>query len=97
MCQHGDEVKITILQEILVDKCIAEEIKWLNDQGVRTEGCCCGHGKYYPSALITPKSVNKALKLGYSVRDYYLKSGQHSGLFEIMLKKKVGGLAPPMY
>lgn len=28
---------------IELDRCIADEILWLNGQGVRTYNCCCGH------------------------------------------------------
>ena len=27
-----------------VDRCIASYVKALNDAGLYTEGCCCGHG-----------------------------------------------------
>ncbi|MGG1531397.1 hypothetical protein [Brevibacillus agri] len=30
---------------VKVDACIADEIQKLNDLGVVTLGCCCGHGK----------------------------------------------------
>ncbi|WP_041225790.1 MULTISPECIES: hypothetical protein [unclassified Dehalobacter] len=30
---------------VMVDACIADEIQELNDKGVLTLGCCCGHGK----------------------------------------------------
>lgn len=65
MCQHGDLVEIEIVQRIKVDRCIAEEIKWLNAQDVRTEGCCCGHGREAASAIIQPSSVKRATELGY--------------------------------
>lgn len=28
-----------------VDQCIQPLVQLLNDHGVRTVGCCCGHGK----------------------------------------------------
>ncbi|WP_152619485.1 hypothetical protein [Cohnella kolymensis] len=34
-----------INKRVKVDACIADEIQYLNDQGVVTLGCCCGHGK----------------------------------------------------
>lgn len=66
MCAHNDFIEIEITQRILVDRCIAEEIKWLNSQGVRTESCCCGHGKSISNALIKPSFINKAKELGYN-------------------------------
>lgn len=68
MCQHGDLVEIKITQRIRVDRCIADEIRVLNAQGVRTEGCCCGHGQGEPSALIKPSSMVRAKALGYEPR-----------------------------
>lgn len=31
-------------KRVKVDACIADEIQWLNNKGVVTLGCCCGHG-----------------------------------------------------
>ncbi len=53
MCQWGSEEYITLNKPrpisgriaIPVDKCIAPLVQLLNDYGVRTIGCCCGHGK----------------------------------------------------
>ena len=58
MCEHGDTVpmEITIpanlsrtgfarLKTIGVDRCLAPIIRSLNDAGVLTDACCCGHGK----------------------------------------------------
>jgi hypothetical protein len=50
MCKHGTHKNVTVVnpnqnkKTILVDACIADEIQCLNDQGVITLGCCCGHG-----------------------------------------------------
>jgi len=30
--------------EIAVDACLAPLVQMLNDYGVHTTGCCCGHG-----------------------------------------------------
>jgi len=81
MCTHSDTTEIEIVQKIKVDRCIAEEIKWLNAQGVRTEGCCCGHGNGVPEAMIKPSSVSKAKELGYNPVYH-----PDIGLFEIILK-----------
>lgn len=50
MCRHGTykEVKIINKQNkkvVAVDSCIAAEIQDLNDKGIITLGCCCGHGQ----------------------------------------------------
>jgi hypothetical protein len=81
MCTYEDDIEIEIIQKIRVDRCIAKEIQWLNAQGIRTEGCCCGHGKSYPEALIKPSSIFKAKELGYIPIPY-----PNSEYFEIELK-----------
>jgi hypothetical protein len=58
MCKHGDEVILSVpipanlsstgefeWKEKAVDSCIALIVKALNDAGVYTSGCCCGHGE----------------------------------------------------
>jgi hypothetical protein len=51
MCNYGTLKNITVInqkqnsQDIVVDACIADEVQHLNDQGIVTLGCCCGHGK----------------------------------------------------
>ena len=53
MCKWGIDEMVTLCRPKLVsgrltvpvDKCIAPLIQLLNDHGVRTIGCCCGHGK----------------------------------------------------
>jgi hypothetical protein len=51
MCQYGTYKWVTIInpnqnkKRVAVDACIADEIQELNDKGVITLGCCCGHGR----------------------------------------------------
>ena len=52
MCKRGNTVKMELpivgdfRQGIAdIDKCLAPIIKALNDGGVLTTGCCCGHGE----------------------------------------------------
>lgn len=58
MCKHGEEVILEVpIPENLsctgefrwakkgIDLCIAPIVKALNDAGIYTSGCCCGHGK----------------------------------------------------
>jgi len=35
-----------------VDSCIAPIVKALNDSGIYTSGCCCGHGKTEGTILL---------------------------------------------
>lgn len=50
MCLYGTLKYVDVINpnqsknRIVVDACIAEEIQQLNNQGVITLGCCCGHG-----------------------------------------------------
>ena len=66
MCNYEDTVEIIISQKVRVDKCIAQEILWLNSHGVRTENSCCGHGQNEPAAIIRPSSSKRAKELGYN-------------------------------
>lgn len=35
-----------------VDSCIADIVQALNDAGILTSSCCCGHGEYPGSILL---------------------------------------------
>jgi len=53
MCKWGTDVEVKLcrprkhsgLTTAKVDACIAPLVQMLNDYGIQTEGCCCGHGK----------------------------------------------------
>lgn len=63
-----NQVEIThpnLSHPIMVDKCIAEEIKDLLDKGIKTIGSCCGHNTTIPSIIVAPESVKQMEKLGY--------------------------------
>lgn len=38
--------------KMAVDACLAPLIQMLNDYGIHTVGCCCGHGKDQGSIII---------------------------------------------
>jgi hypothetical protein len=52
MCEWGTDLIVRLCQpmpvsgrtEISVDACIAPLVQALNDAGIETTGCCCGHG-----------------------------------------------------
>ena len=50
---------------ISCDKCLAGEIKMLNDFGIKTIGCCCGHQKLCGYIQVSPEYVSKMQELGY--------------------------------
>lgn len=93
MCKHGTlkEVRLNRPREVSgryvvpVDACIADEIQMLNDIGIITYGCCCGHGETFPQCLVDISSKEKLEELGYELFEY---SKQHSqnGIYQIKLK-----------
>jgi len=46
-----------------VDACIAPLIQILNDFGVKTRNCCCGHGEYQGIIIIEQDNERIDLKL----------------------------------
>ncbi len=77
---HHGQVQVTLTRKVWVDSAIAEEIVWLNSQGVVTCGCCQGPP---PTALILQSSGPMAMRLGYP----YEYRGP-LGLCEIDLKSR---------
>jgi len=67
MCNHNTLKEVVIERRVWVDECISDAIVRLNQQGIYTTGCCCGHGKAEPTAVILPSSVKRAENLGYEV------------------------------
>ena len=61
---------------VLVDKCLIPEITYLNLNGIKTIGCCCGHPKDKERGgsgfiQVTPNDVPRMKKLGYeSIKGY---------------------------
>lgn len=53
MCKWGTDKIVRLCKprpvsgrtEIMVDACLADLVQALNDAGIETQGCCCGHGK----------------------------------------------------
>lgn len=60
-CNCSDDYK----DAIQVDLCIAGEIVWLWDEGIKTTGCCCGHGKNLGYIQVTDDCIEKMRALGY--------------------------------
>jgi len=66
MCKWGIDKEITLCKplpiskkkKIKVDACIAPLVQALNDYGIETIACCCGHGKTGFSYIrIHPKNL----------------------------------------
>ena len=51
--QHKGRAKILGLSEKgeLIDSCISPLVQMLNDYGIETIACCCGHGKTTKSSI----------------------------------------------
>lgn len=53
MCKWGTDKEVMLCKPlpisgrkmVKVDACIARLVQTLNDYGIETIGCCCGHGK----------------------------------------------------
>ena len=52
---------------ICIDKCIAEEIKYLWSLGIRTTGCCCGHNKQEGYIGVIDRDIEIMKKGGYKI------------------------------
>ena len=60
-CNCSDDYK----NEILIDTCLAEEIKYLWEHKIRTTGCCCGHRKQLGFIQVIEEDIPKMYELGY--------------------------------
>jgi len=48
-----------------VDSCLVKEINFLNNKGINTIGCCCGHGRNHGYIQVIPSHVCNMKNLGY--------------------------------
>ena len=51
--------------EVRVDECIADEIADLWSKGIKTTGCCCGHGYMLGFIQVADEHIKDMEKLGY--------------------------------
>ena len=72
-CNYVDGYK----DSILVDRCLANEIEYLWNQGIVTRGCCCGHGRELGFINVSKESVGKMLDLGYQ---FYIFPEEFGGI-----------------
>jgi hypothetical protein len=52
---------------VSIDKCLLPEILKLWEMGIKTTGCCCGHGRAVPFIGVTFDDIDKMKALGYIV------------------------------
>jgi len=55
---------------ISVDRCMAGQIISLWKAGIRTYGCCCGHGEYDGWINVAREDFTKAMELGWKQYHY---------------------------
>ena len=72
---------------IFTDLCIGREIQALVNAGVKTLGCCCGHGSE-PECLVSESSCSLLESMGYALRSFSEKHDA-AGIKEIVLKTDV--------
>ena len=53
---------------VSIDKCLLPEILNLWEMGIKTTGCCCGHGKGEPFIGVDFDDIQKMKNLGYKVQ-----------------------------
>ncbi len=61
--------------EMHVDACLAEYVQKMNDLGIVTVGCCCGHGKSPSEILVSISSTETMDREGYHHYPYRVKGG----------------------
>ena len=66
-CMEGRTEGSSNPKTICIDKCIAEEIKYLWSMGIRTTGCCCGHNIQQGYIGVIEKDIEIMKKGGYKV------------------------------
>lgn len=62
---------------IRVDDCVADEVEHLWSLGIRTEGCCCGHGRHLGFINVVEEDCPKMEALGY---EYYVFPEEFGGI-----------------
>jgi hypothetical protein len=81
MCTWGTDKIIHVIRRnndlfpdgwhpIAVDACIADYVQLMNDRGIITVGCCCGHFKSPSVVLVADVSKNLLEQYGYSYQPY---------------------------
>ena len=71
-----------------IDRCIAKEVAKLWNKGIKTTGCCCGHGKTEAYIGVVDEDIQKMKDMGYEVQynflapdsedSFKLRSGNHN-------------------
>ena len=81
MCKWGTDKLIHVIRRnnpdvpdgwhpVYVDACIADYVQEMNDRGIITVGCCCGHGKGPAWVQVAQESIPLLNKHKYAWRWY---------------------------
>lgn len=52
-----------------IDRCLSQEIADLWEKGIKTIGCCCGHGAIVPYIQVDPSYCDDMERLGYEQQE----------------------------
>lgn len=77
MCKWGTDTVIHVIRRnnpyvpdgwhpMGVDSCIANYVQRMNDLGIVTLGCCCGHGQGPAWVQVAPTSIPRMERYGYA-------------------------------
>ena len=58
---------------VAIDKCLLPEIISLWEMGIKTTGCCCGHGRHEAYIGVEFDDIQKMKDLGYKVHHNSLR------------------------
>lgn len=66
---------------ICVDRCMAGQIISLWEAGIRTYGCCCGHGEKVGFINLAPEDFAKAIELGWEEHEQHAHHDRKDTVF----------------
>lgn len=76
---YGDDSKTHMAA---IDKCMLHEVVWLWEHGIRTTGCCCGHGKPDMAFIsVRPNCILRMKELGYRVKENECRPGDEDTFY----------------
>lgn len=81
---------------IPVDECLADEIENLWENGIRTCGCCCGHGVWLGFIEVIEKDIPKMEQMGYQHYIYEKECGGKERL-DAFIPKSYGHIYDSFY
>lgn len=66
------EIEIKLGHTVMVDDCIADEIKEINNKyNIQTIDTCCGHGLDSGYIVVSESSTDSMLNLGYVFKGFH--------------------------